>query len=652
MQLETQTQSPPQNPFPETAPTDLIPLNIIRTETVLSKLPVHNLAKKGRVDIQITKLGPRGEVELKWEVSYSERYGQARQLAYKLDTIVVDQRIDEAGRPLPERVCLGSLNQIAQELGLIADHGTTNQHLKRAFRQNALAGITAKFRYKTNDGSERTLEATFTRYNVIFTGEKFSNGTRADAVYIELNPIYRDVLNNAPVRPLNLEYKKQLAPAPQRFYEIVSYKIFAALKYNQPFAKLPYSEYCTFSAQQRYFDYDHFKKQMYKIHRPHLQSGYITKAHYDHATDEEGRPDWIMCYVPGPKARAEYATFTGKKLRTVDAAAEKLGAGKREATPVGLAPAFNSAPTAEQPVVPETTTGQGEDDPLLEEMTKRGITEKPARKLLQNLADNQAVIDQLEWGDFLISQQPRQFKNPSGFYVYLIRENVIPPPSFEPSRLRHAREQQQLAETQRQNEHLRMETEYRDYKDHETERYIQQNVTETEINRLLGEKRKQLASQFKNFDLWSPENLRSVVWGAVKAEIAKRVPFLTFEAYREQQSQQLRLFLPTEQGTAVPAAPPQPDENALRQRYQDYCRKQAEAALDALDMMERGRRRRAARMYLLHEHPDKERFAHMIAEENFDEFHSHSQRWLIEQTCSELSLPAFEIWRQEHAPAR
>jgi hypothetical protein len=35
--------------------TDLGPLNIIRTETVLSRLPIHNLSKKGRVNIQITK---------------------------------------------------------------------------------------------------------------------------------------------------------------------------------------------------------------------------------------------------------------------------------------------------------------------------------------------------------------------------------------------------------------------------------------------------------------------------------------------------------------------------------------------------------------------------------------------------------------------
>ena len=68
-------------------------LEIIRTETVLSRLPIHNLAKRGNVNIQILKTTADGNVELKWIVSYSDRYGQARQLAYKLDTIVINHHI-------------------------------------------------------------------------------------------------------------------------------------------------------------------------------------------------------------------------------------------------------------------------------------------------------------------------------------------------------------------------------------------------------------------------------------------------------------------------------------------------------------------------------------------------------------------------------
>ena len=102
------------NETPPGDPLSALPLDIIRTETVLSKLPVHNLAKMGRVDIQILKQGLNGQVELKWEVSYSDRYGQARQLAYKLDTIVIDRAIEAAGKPLPERINLGSLREISE----------------------------------------------------------------------------------------------------------------------------------------------------------------------------------------------------------------------------------------------------------------------------------------------------------------------------------------------------------------------------------------------------------------------------------------------------------------------------------------------------------------------------------------------------------
>src|SRR3954454_5592713 len=115
-------------------------LDRIRTETVLSKLPVHNLAKKGRVDIQILKQGPNGQAELKWEVSYSDRYGQARQLAYKLDTLVIDRAIAEAAKPLPERLKLGSLREISEQLG-ISEGGRDLKSLKRAFHQNAGAYI-------------------------------------------------------------------------------------------------------------------------------------------------------------------------------------------------------------------------------------------------------------------------------------------------------------------------------------------------------------------------------------------------------------------------------------------------------------------------------------------------------------------------------
>jgi hypothetical protein len=299
--------------MPKTKNELLAPLQIIRTETVLSKLPIHNLSKKKKASIQITKKNGLGQIELYWKISHNSEYGPPGELAYKLDTLVINRRIDESGRPIPEMICLGSQNGICQELGVCTNSKNTT-NVKKALRQNAFTAITAKLSYKGNDGRERCLEADFTRYSVIFTGERFPDGKKADAVYIIPNEPYREVLNSVPVRPLNYSYLKELTPMAQRFYEIISYRIFAAFKYHHSQAKLLYSDYCTFSAQQHYYDYEHFKKQMYKVHKPHLTSGYIEKVEYQETMDDNGQLDWVMCYTPGPKAKAEYRAFNSRQL--------------------------------------------------------------------------------------------------------------------------------------------------------------------------------------------------------------------------------------------------------------------------------------------------------------------------------------------------
>ncbi len=149
--------------------------------------------------------------------------------------------------------------------------------------------------------SKKTLEADFTRYSVVFTGEQLPDGRRADAVYIILNEPYREVLNNAPVRPLDRAYMKELPPAAQRFYEIISYKIFSALKNDYPHAKISYSEYCTFSAQLRHFERQPVQDQMAKVLRPHKESGYITAVKY--RTDDRRREQTGLDHVSHARSK-------------------------------------------------------------------------------------------------------------------------------------------------------------------------------------------------------------------------------------------------------------------------------------------------------------------------------------------------------------
>src|SRR6185312_14876853 len=151
----------------------------------------------------------------------------------------------EAARPIPKIIKLGSLRDICRELGV--SEGENVNTIRKALRQNAFAGITAKTSYRLADGTLKTLEADFTRYSVVFTGEEMPDGRKADAVYVILNDIYMHVLNGAMTRPLDFDYLKGLSPAPQRFYELLSYRMYAALKNDRPRAKLIYSEFCTYA---------------------------------------------------------------------------------------------------------------------------------------------------------------------------------------------------------------------------------------------------------------------------------------------------------------------------------------------------------------------------------------------------------------------
>ncbi len=350
----------------------LTPQNTIRIETALSRFPVHRLAKHGSINIEINERSSTGELKTKWEVTHNSKYGQPGPLAYKVDTLIVNRRIDDERPTIPKIVKLGSLSEICRKLGIPASGKNTND-LKRAIYQNASAFITAKTSYKGNEGTDRSFEAGFTRYSAIFTGERFPDGSKADAVYLILNDVYMKVLNDAQTRPLDYDYLRELPPAPRRFYELLSFQMFATLRNERPRAKMLYSYFCTRAPQIRYFDYEHVKKQMYKVHAPHLKSGYLAKVEFQQEQRaESGEPDWIMFYTPGRRAKAEFREATKPRA---------MQRPKQTTTP--LLPAM----TEPEPLPPAQIVREAEPqelDPLVTKLMNFHIAEATASELVRD----------------------------------------------------------------------------------------------------------------------------------------------------------------------------------------------------------------------------------------------------------------------------
>jgi hypothetical protein len=411
----------------------LSPLDVIRVETVLSKFPLHRLAKAGVVEIVIREQNAEGDF-LRWKVSHNSEYGQPGPLAYKLDTLIVNRRIEAAGRPIPRIIRLGSLKDICRELGLVESGANTNK-VKRALHQNAGAYITAKIRYKSAAGAARRIEVGDTRYAVVFTGETLPDGRTADAVYLVLHDFYREILDHALTRPLDYDYLKGLPPAAQRLYEVMSYALFAALKNNRPRARLAYSEFCRLAPLTRHFEWERVRVQMAQIHAPHRKSGYLAGVEFEATADHEGRADWTMVYEPGPKAKAEHLAFTKRGGPIVL---------EIEPPPVEPPPPAEAKPPEPGP------TG------LERELVERGVTAATARDLAAAYPAER-IRAQIEQTDWLRETKPKRVADVGAYLADAIRKDFAAPAGFK-SRAERAEAEATARARQEQQELARQAT--------------------------------------------------------------------------------------------------------------------------------------------------------------------------------------------------
>ena len=429
-------------------------MNIIRTATALTRYPIHRLTKQGQIAIEFKATDEEGQFTLQWEVSHNSKYGQPGPLAYKLDTLIINRRIEQAGYPVPIALKLGSFREICRELGVSDDSGKNVAAVRKALFQNAFAAITAKVRYTGRDKAKRLFEFGTTRYGIILTGEELPDGGQADAVYILLNPIYRELLNKSELRPLDYGYLKALRhPMAQRFYELLSFQIYGALESSRPRrAKYLYSEFCQQAPQQRYFQFKRMHMQMKEVHAPHQASGYIVgPAEFKETTDSEGRIDWEMLYTPGPKARAEHRAVNDRKRSRTAEEAPLLPLPEMESGPDARPIGTPHSTPPEQPSLftqPTTDSVEPEVAALIEQLVSAELNRGDAERLAREKPDE--CRRQLEFLPHV-----KEFKTSRGAYLRrAIEEGYGPPKAY--SQVQAREESAQAARRQRGHEALRL----------------------------------------------------------------------------------------------------------------------------------------------------------------------------------------------------
>ena len=212
-----------------------------------------------------------------------------------------------------------------------------------------------------------------------------------------------------------------------------------AIHHGRPCARYLYSQFCTFAPLVRNHSWDEVKKQLYKVHLPHLKAGYIERVEHEALVDDAGQADWALFYTPGKKAYAEYAAFTGERKRR-----PRLPRSGEVGKPV-------LDPSPQQLRLP------GVDAALVEELVASELNRADAERLVAD--KTQECRRQLEYLPFV-----KEFTTSKGAYLRrAIEQGWGPPPAYaehleqEEKRQRQAR-QQETQSTRKAAENARRAT--------------------------------------------------------------------------------------------------------------------------------------------------------------------------------------------------
>lgn len=178
----------------------------------------------------------------------------------------------------------------------------------------------------------------------------------------------------------------------------------------------------------------------------------------------------------------------------------------------------------------ETTASDTSDTApsTLKELVNRGLSEGHARRLLQSLPEGQCVLDQLEYGDWVIAKSKKAIVNPPGFYIYLLRENVIPPNTFESSSARRAKAIIEETKGDEERNRLQLEHEYKQFCEERVTTYVETEMNRTEYEGRLQQKMQEVKVSWPRLPA---QSIQEIAGRALRADLYATVALPSFEEF-------------------------------------------------------------------------------------------------------------------------
>lgn len=167
---------------------------------------------------------------------------------------------------------------------------------------------------------------------------------------------------------------------------------------------------------------------------------------------------------------------------------------------------------------------------LVGELTRRGVSQGRARHILARLDSSQDVLRQIEWADSIISRgAPGTFRNPAGFLIALLRDNVEPPLYFLSSHQRAEKDKEHEMSARERTKLAQLRDAYDHYRENQTALYLA-GMDDAARESALGRKIEEARSRFPSVP-WTTDSLRSVARANLCSELAMDLPLIDFRTF-------------------------------------------------------------------------------------------------------------------------
>ena len=340
----------------------------------------------------------------------------------------------------------------------------------------------------------------------ISLGQELPDGGVADKNYIWLSEWQLENINNNHLLPIDLEtYRKLKNHIAKALVPLLQVWLYAS-RQEGSFTKR-YEELCQILQIRQYKRRSDIRRKFGTSLDELKAHGYLADWKIERTRD---RKNYKVVFYHGEKFHRDRRSRLNQKDQTVPIPA------------TAPAPSLDDAET-KSPVAPE----------LLEELKKRGVSERQAEKVLSNLAPGQSAMDQLEWGDHQISvAEPGKIKNPPGFYISLLRDNIQPPPTFESTRWQKERAEADRKARQKQERQVLLKREYEAYQEQELDQHIAAYPTEHQqliqkTKRTLLKEIRRTHPHMRDKERWAT----GVAANRARATIAEQLSLLSLEEF-------------------------------------------------------------------------------------------------------------------------